>query len=161
MASFSLKDLETLEKFATKLCIPLLAVASVLQPPGEHRLPLWLISTGEWIVLRGDHSLTISTLVMAVLWTAVWAAVCTFFFFLIWLARLAVNGHSWAEWLEPILLPFVGSAFLTMGALGLCKIPALHAFGVQDPLPSLNIFWEVGSLTSGLWCMQIAQQTTP
>jgi hypothetical protein len=46
-----------------------------------------------------------------------------------------------------------------MGGLALCKIPALQNFAVHDPLPSLNVFWEIGFFTFGLtWLQMIKDQ---
>ena len=163
MAVPSLRDFETLEKFAAKLCVPLFAAASVLQPPLEHGLPDWLTSAVvlvfKWLFRVNGDVPPLSILIGAGLWGLIWAGICSAFLWFLWAAGLLVIGHTWAEWLRPVLLPTTGLFFMSMGTLAICKIPALHVLAVNDPVPSLNLLWELGLFTFGLWCMQLSNNT--
>lgn len=160
MPAFSVKDLEIVEKYATKLCVAFFALASVLQPPNRNTFPHWLIATlvrlAEILFPSQDSSQTLWVLITVALWSLLWALVCSAFLWILWGIRIAVIGYPLVEWLRPVLLPFVGLAFISMGALALCKIPTVQAFAIHDPLPSLNIFWEAGLFTYGLWCLQLS-----
>lgn len=161
MAAPSLKDLEVLEKFATKLCVPLFAVASVLQPPEAGLMPRWTVASLSWLVTSvfPSHagSLAIAVLATAALWGLFWAGCCILLLWvLLWIGLFLID-YSWLDWLRPLLLPGASIAFISMGTLALCKIPALQGFGIRDPVPQLQLFWELGFFTYGLWCGQVSE----
>ena len=160
MSGPSFKDVEVLEKFATKLCVPFFAVASVLQPPDGATIPHWLVAIMATIVKAPRDSPTAAVLIATAIWSLIWAVCCTLFLWFMWGIRILVIGYSWVEWLGPVLLPASGLIFISMGALALCKIPTLQTFAVHDPLPSLNVFWEVGLFTFGLWCIQLEDNSS-
>jgi hypothetical protein len=67
------------------------------------------------------------------------------------------NGSvSWGN-----LIPLTACAFIAMGALALCKIPALQSAVLYDPVPSLNLSWELGFFTYGLWCLAVSWGANP
>ncbi len=159
--SLSLKLDEALEKFATPLWIAFFTVAAVVQPPSDQ-IPHWLISTVVWIVRhllplpldRSSTSPVLPVLITAGI-TGIFSAaygIALFFFALILRAYMT---PPWISWLGTVLLLSIGIGFVSMGALGLCKIPLLHTMAIQDPLPSLNLFWEIGFFLYGLWWLQL------
>jgi hypothetical protein len=158
--SLSLKVDEALEKLAAPLWIAFFAVAAVVQPPSYH-IPDWLIATVAWIVRRlplpidrSSTSPVLTVLITAGITGVFCAAYGLFLFFLIMILRLYMT-HPRIHWLGSILQLSIGIGFISMGALALCKIPLLHSMAVQDPLPSLTLFWEIGVLLYGIWWLQL------
>lgn len=65
---------------------------------------------------------------------------------LIGVALLLLNAFA------PFLPLFLAVSLISIGALALCKLPEI---GVRDPLPSVNLFWELGCFAYGLWWLEI------
>ena len=159
--SLSLKLDEALEKFATPLWIAFFTVAAVVQPTSD-RVPDWLITTVAWIVRhmlplpidRSSTSPVLTVLITAAITGVFSAAYGISLFFLVLMLRGLMTA-SWINWFGTLLLLSIGIAFISMGALALCKVPLLHSMAIQDPLPSLNVFWEIGFFLYGLWWLQL------
>jgi hypothetical protein len=136
----SLKDIAEIEKLSGTLCAPLFAVACLVQPPLGivAKVPPALISAVSWILHPGSSfrvliSLSILTLLFGVLCFAfIW---CMLFVLALMPLRLG--------WWKTLLLLWVGLSFLSFGALALFKIDG------YDPVPSLNVFWELGCASYG------------
>jgi hypothetical protein len=64
---------------------------------------------------------------------------------------LSAFAKSLIEFVANILLLALGFSFLSIGALALLKI---HGLGIRDPVPSLNLFWELAFFAYGIWWMQ-------
>jgi hypothetical protein len=159
--SLSLKLDEALEKFATPLWIAFFTVAAVVQPPSDH-IPDWLIATVAWIVrhvlplpLDPSSASPVLTVLITAGITGVFAAAYGIFLFFFVLMLRALMTHAWINWLGTVLLLSIGIGFISMGALALCKVPLLHTMAIQDPLPSLNLFWEIGFFLYGVWWLQL------
>jgi hypothetical protein len=58
-------------------------------------------------------------------------------------------------------MPLAALAFISMGTLALCKSSALQSAVLYDPVPSLNLFWELGFVTYGLWCLAVSWGAKP
>src|SRR4029077_6195080 len=137
-----LKDLEILERFAARLCVAFFSVASVLQCP----FACSILPESVWG--------------RAACWGVIWGAFCFLSIevgrespsklFLFEVGEFKV-GKALADLLVRVLFPAFAFACFSIGALALCKIPSLQTV---DPLPSLNLFWELGFFMYGLWCFQ-------
>jgi hypothetical protein len=161
--SFSLKPDEALEKFAAPLWIAFFTVAAIVQPAPWH-IPCWLIATFERIIRlvpspidRSSPSPVLTVLITAALTGVFCATYGWLLFYVVLMLRTSFMNASasWINWLGTALLLSFGIGFISMGSLALCKIPLLHSMAIQDPLPSLNLLWEIGLFIYGVWWLQL------
>jgi len=123
--------MDTLNKLAFRVCLPLFAIACVTEPPSQKlhtdisRSALWLFSSPAAIQIFQLLAWGIAAFLAIYVLLDILAAIV-----------IRITGRS----------PFVAFGI----ALNLFTVAAFCKLGTVDPLPTVNVFWELALGSLGL-----------
>ena len=148
----SLKDLESLTKLFGKFVPAFFAFASVIDPPFQFDLLVWI---GHWLAERGMSPLFLmfgTLFLWATFWfgalaiiTELLAALGWGFCVLEFRIREALEITIETKTLVELGYWYViGCSFMGFGLLAAAK------FGGSDPFPHINLYWEIALFTYGV-----------
>lgn len=132
----SLQDFASIDRLAGKVCIPIFAIACMIQSPNQE-----VHGYVEWIARFFPSPL--DNVAKLVSWTVV-CGLCVMLSILI-CREISANAH-WTRWSAFLI---VGIVSLSIGCAAFLKIVD------HDPLASINVFWEIGFAAYGFMMLNI------
>jgi hypothetical protein len=149
----SLKDFESLDKLSLRLMLPFFAVACLIQPPRHlWRLDVWPFTPLiPYLYLQRPLFWHLASMLLLLFIYGLLSALTVIFVTIIihTLGECLEMFFRFPKYLVMAYYVMVATPFLSFGLLALAKLT-----GHDDPVPALNLFWELAFFSYGVFLMQ-------